>query len=1075
MTFIRDLGRRRIEALHAQAGGDVRAGGAANELRMPELQPGTPPAAKKKAAGLSGAMMRASVSDLYKAGERLGLNLPILSRHFASIAPLKTALEGYSAALERPALLRRPADQAVFQALPRRIFGALTPGLLALDPNNSAQVILAVMEKLSAMLGDAAPNTAQVQAMERLGRGAAELKSTDMARDLVACIDRIMKEADPSALTAASEAALNGVAQFAQVPGLASELLRYSLLANLEAIGGGNAKAAIAAAANAEQKNLSAGQIGMLVDIAKNATAAAEAHRAAEAAVVAALPEKEQAFEGQIAAFLQAGNLDEAQARQLRELADRAERELSPSARLSWLEVSIEAAGHGPSTFRASAIGLLNLHVGAQGLHPDLARQVVAQIAQLPQRGVEPDQLANLASDHLAQVSPTDAPATLNLINNTLAALSEAARGRLLGMVGVELDGSDGLTTLANGFAGLTERYARQEGPLAAVQACLEAAQNEASLGQALKNAARFGAAIPDFESGPIVQTLRNHLPTDLAAATAAGLDLAVVAAAHPTLPADSLARFIGIAAKHGVDPDQWLTTLETLFKNTGGKRDHVRNFRTLIAVVDEGGANPVQLVQALLKAELPKQMLTRTVTSILAESNQAPNAQYTAGLLQALEQGRNLQQEIDGRLWNTLVKGFGLQGVMGDGAGRASPIGIKELENSAQKFAQAANTIDKKIFKQFLQAMLANRVAEAKLETPAAETQLACLSRQQRAAWGEALRMTHIRFQGEGLQTFQERVASAAARGALLLDRLEGAWGKLADLEAKHANLLEQLREHKKSAREVRAPLIQQNRDLPEKIEILRWTKHVAELAPEKITPERFEKLGMEINSIEPKLGPNAAEAMKALRVLLRVNDLQYSEVISYDNAPASLLLELSTTNCLSWPARANSVMAYLFDPNKKVIVTESAKGEKRRAVLRLVERQDEGHVGEPMLLLERSYPNEASVEERQRLLEHTLRRGAAMGIAVCFATEYYWDASKTSRGLKTDMNKVLEDLCLKYGTDVEKKVITVLNRKSNMSEEYLDSDSPANIRGVASDRTHRGQADKAFENEFVILSPKA
>ena len=205
-------------------------------------------------------------------------------------------------------------------------------------------------------------------------------------------------------------------------------------------------------------------------------------------------------------------------------------------------------------------------------------------------------------------------------------------------------------------------------------------------------------------------------------------------------------------------------------------------------------------------------------------------------------------------------------------------------------------------------------------------------------------------------------------------------------------------------------------------------------------------------------------------------MSDISYSQVVTDDGPDFETIYKLATTNCLKWPGRGGEVLGYQADPNKRFVVTKNQAGEVRRAVMRLVERQDEGHKGEPLLLLERTYPDSVTEEEKQRLMEHTIRRAAQMGVPCAFATEYYWNNGKAGQRGGVDMKAVLNDLSKRYGTEVDETVLQLLNRASNFGTDYLDSNAPGGAAGAGrvSYRGHNQKTDKEFENRFILMTPK-
>lgn len=250
--------------------------------------------------------------------------------------------------------------------------------------------------------------------------------------------------------------------------------------------------------------------------------------------------------------------------------------------------------------------------------------------------------------------------------------------------------------------------------------------------------------------------------------------------------------------------------------------------------------------------------------------------------------------------------------------------------------------------------------------------------------------------------------------------------------------------------------------------------------MTPETTTPLRFAEMAQILPSLGRELGPRMRAVVEELVWTIRLDDLSYSQVITHDGPSLEMMLKLVSGTCIAGPADS-AFLAYCIDPNKRMIYTKNERGETRRAVLRLVERQDQGHVGEPMLLLECPYPRGTTTqEERQRLIEHALRRATEMGIPAAYPTEYYWDASKTGRfngQVVNDMNAVIEDLNRRYGTTNEKKAVRVVSPAGNMPQEYIDSAPTRGAAGAgnAEVRRYPGTQDNAYENLFVILSPKS
>jgi hypothetical protein len=359
------------------------------------------------------------------------------------------------------------------------------------------------------------------------------------------------------------------------------------------------------------------------------------------------------------------------------------------------------------------------------------------------------------------------------------------------------------------------------------------------------------------------------------------------------------------------------------------------------------------------------------------------------------------------------------------------------------------------------------------------AEKQLAPLTPWARRAWEKSESMTHVRFQADGQKEFESRVRAGAKITGALFQRMTAAWGDLGALEKKQHELVTKLRELPKNNLEARRRLVGELAGVPAKIDALRWAKEMSQLAPETTTPLRFASMADKLPSLGRSLGEGMRAAIDELIWTVRIDDLAYSEVITHDGPDLATMYRLATTNCLAgWPHDV-SLLAYCIDPNKRMIVTKNQAGEERRAMMRIVERQDPGHEGQPMLVLERTYPDRVSEEEKQRLVEHMLRRATEMGIPAAYPTEYYWDASKTQRGQGAgliDMNRVIDDLNRRYHTKSEHLTIKVLNRAGNVATEYIDSAPLAGARdaGNVQMRKYQGRQDNAYENKFVILSPE-
>ncbi len=358
------------------------------------------------------------------------------------------------------------------------------------------------------------------------------------------------------------------------------------------------------------------------------------------------------------------------------------------------------------------------------------------------------------------------------------------------------------------------------------------------------------------------------------------------------------------------------------------------------------------------------------------------------------------------------------------------------------------------------------------RFSTPSAADQLRPLTDSQRALWRRPQTMTHLRFHDDGEARFAQKVQDAAKLGALLHEQLLAKFGAPQVLDARRKALLAQL--DRGPGRGPRRKL----KGLSVKIQLLRWSAQLCSLHPDRVTPERLIALAEPLRKCAKQLWDRSL--VDHLLATLRLDDLQYEQVITNDGPDLWTTVRLSTTDCLKWPGNGGEALAYAVDANKRMIVTRNAQNEARRAVLRLVERQDAGHRGAPLLLLERSYPRRATREEKQRLIEHALRRAQQMGVPFAMASEYYWDASQTDRfhaEPETDMNKVLGLLQERYQCATKLAELSLLTRAGNTQEEYLDSDPVhRHNRGRPSVRRwsahHRGDA-RVFENEFFLFEP--
>jgi hypothetical protein len=374
--------------------------------------------------------------------------------------------------------------------------------------------------------------------------------------------------------------------------------------------------------------------------------------------------------------------------------------------------------------------------------------------------------------------------------------------------------------------------------------------------------------------------------------------------------------------------------------------------------------------------------------------------------------------------------------------------------------------------------AVLENNYPSYRFKTAAAHRALQSLTPEQRRIWEKTEKATYQRFEGDARADFESRVRSAAVIAAALKKRMVDAWGDPSELSRTQAALIAELRAIDKNDLAKRRRVAKDLESLPSKLRALEWAEELSAMKPETTNPPQFGRMADILPSLARRLGPLFAPVIDELVWTIRVDHLAYSEVVTEDGPNLDLMQKLVAGTCITGP-EDSAFLAYAIDPNKRMIYTRNSVGEVRRAVLRLVERQDPEHVGQPMLVLECPYPRAvATQEDRQRLIEHAVRRAMAMGIAVAFPTEYYWDASKTRRFKgqdMNDMNAVIEALGREHGAAPIRTTIHVLNPAGNTPQEYIDS-APlkgAQGAGMAGVRRYHGNRDTQYENHFVILSP--
>ncbi len=632
--------------------------------------------------------------------------------------------------------------------------------------------------------------------------------------------------------------------------------------------------------------------------------------------------------------------------------------------------------------------------------------------------------------------------------------------GRLATLRGRPLQGRVGPLVPAAAHAGGSARVLPTEQPLAPRQL----------------DEAHFRAAILKAEEGPTRDMLFDTLGGDLVHIEGAGLDLGELAAKYPHVPEDALPF---LAAAKADDVDGYFETANQLFQSVSKSKDNVRTLRSLLVSIEMGGTDSLALVEALAGSGLSARELTRAATAMLSEGPEPIPRRSVDEALDALARGKNPADIVEQRLHAAMVDQLNLRGVLDDARVKVTEEGRAEVAGPlAQFFAQGvafAHQLDQGLLQSMLVSVLESKFQGFRFQTPAAERQLASLTPGQRAQWMASESMTHVRFGRDGQARFDARVRAAARLGQALHERMTKAWGELGALRAQQEHLAGELRALDKNDPS-RRERVEQIRELPRRIEALAWAESLSQLSPDTTTPLRFEALAEQLPRIAKAYDGKNDAALFALGRVLRINDLSYSHVVS-DDGPSLGTINRLFTNCVRWPSA--EAMAYMADANKRIIVTRNQAGEERRAVLRLVERMDVGHEGEPMLLLERSYPNEATRDEKQRLIEHTVRRAADLGVPVALPTEYYWDIRQTSRfqgSQVEEMNDVIEGLQARYDMTARQEVLQVRNVAGNMASEYIDSAPPdVHHAGQMGVRRYPGNADTVYANKFVLLEPRA
>jgi len=497
-----------------------------------------------------------------------------------------------------------------------------------------------------------------------------------------------------------------------------------------------------------------------------------------------------------------------------------------------------------------------------------------------------------------------------------------------------------------------------------------------------------------------------------------------------------------------------------------------------LLFLADRAGADAPKLLDALIAVKAPAKrqglVIQRTAQALLHDTNFQITAPQVNKAIADLQKGVDVAGAIETRLQAAMTQQLGLNNLLAAGV-KPTDHGVEMVQTKLKNFfALGANSqaVDQAMFKKLLASVLEDRFQDFRFTLAPTAKQLSGLKPEQQKLWKASQTMNHVRFDAKGQKAFDGRVKYAAQIGKALVARFTEAWGPLEQVRAAQEKRLNTLRKGDKNdpaRKDIQIKVALDTR----KLEALTWANDLAGLTPETTTPLQFIRFAdRRLTRMQPAIGGDAFEALVAA---LKIDDLSFTEVTTNDGPDLDTIFRLGSANCLrGWP-HDPILLAYGIDANKRMIVTKNQAGEERRAMMRLVDRQDPGHVGQQMLVLERTYPDAAPEEEKQRIIEHTLRRATEMGIAAAFPTEYYWNASATGRRLM-DMNRVIEDLNRRYHTTSEEKVAEVKNRGGNLGQEYIDSAPTRGAAGagIAEVRRYPGNRDHVYQNKFMILSPK-
>ncbi|MCK6545984.1 hypothetical protein L6R52_08950 [Myxococcota bacterium] len=1076
MTYLSRLQSLRTAATAAVEASNAAKGGAAAKkagtVGLAPLAPGAAKPAPKMAQGLSSAMLRQTIGDLITQGQAVGLPATFVTRHARALEGEGPTLDALAGSIAKRAGRAAEPVRSTIAGLFARVAASMSEELTRLDVKDQAAILRGLATGLAAAFDRGlAPSPVLARSIEALASAIAATGSRDVAGLVLSAIGhadaagerapalgRVFADVMDRLLGAApdhAKAAFVGLALDVAAAAVKSDDAPKDLVAR---IAGDRAAA------------LTPGQTKILGELARDTSrevkADAKAVKGAEREA-ARLSKELGAFEGKLA--------------RVAPLAARAEAELDPIARAAWL-AKVDASRAKPEVqlFATSLVTFEALSRKSPDPLPEAGLRALDRAATALARapGITEDVLTAIVGGALKTEALESWPGIFTGLSEVAAELEASAPG----LARPEL-----FPSLAHGLSGRTETFAKAEGATQLAVAALAQAKTDAQRASMGTWLPRFVEATKKAEAGPARDALEAHLAADAAALAAAGVDPAALAATYPKVPEDALLRLAAIGLANRRDLDKWLGTLTSLFSETKGSKERVRTLRTLLVLAEEAPAEPkaksiaIPLAEALGKAKMRPQELTRTANALLDAEQRQLTRPALERAIDMLGRGEDVAGEIETAMRRAMMRELDLDGLLKGAKVKLTDEGVEAVTGPlAGFFTQAVNDgeLDRTLVKRVLVAALEDRIHAFRFETKPAARQLKVLTAEQRALWEKPAAMNHVRLSKAARGELDDRVNAAAAFGRALGARMEAAWGDLDALRETHGALVDELRNLPKKSVEKRRALIGQLSGLPARIHAMEWARELAALTPATTTPLRFAKLAEELPAMGRLLGPGMRPAVEELLWTIRIDDLQYSEVTTHDGPDLATMTRLASTNCLG--GNLTAILAYCLDPNKKMIVTKNQAGEERRAVVRLVERQDAGHVGEPMLVLERTYPDSASEEEKQRLVEHVLRRAAEMGIAAGYPTEYYWDVKATNRfahnAAVQDTKKVLEDLERRYEATAERLTMKVVNRAGNMPREYIDS---APVGGAADagnmqQRQYHSDQDLQYENVFVVLEPR-